>query len=81
MRRVAQLNGCRDSARPESALDVNTGVSLVQTGQWLRGLGQVAEGLAVAMPDMASFLEISKSGFGELLAMRHSAQLARTPAN
>ena len=56
-------------------------VSLAQTGQWLRRLGQVAAGLAATRPDMASFLEISKSGFGELCAVRHSAQLARTPAN
>lgn len=56
-------------------------VSLAQTGQWLRRLGQVAGGLAAARPDMASFLEISQSGFGELRAVRHSAQLARTPAH
>lgn len=56
-------------------------VSLAQTGQWLRRLGQVAGGLAAASPDMASFLAVSKSGFGELCAVRHSAQLARTPAH
>ena len=56
-------------------------VSLAQTGQWLRRLGQVAGGLAAARPDMASFLEVSQSGFGELRAVRHSAQLARTPAH
>ncbi|MDO8264072.1 MAG: CoA transferase [Gallionella sp.] len=56
-------------------------VSLAQTGQWLRRLGQVAGGLAATRPDMASFLEISQSGFGELCAVRHSAQLARTPAH
>lgn len=56
-------------------------VSLAQTGQWLRRLGQVAGGLATASPDMVSFLEISQSGFGELCAVRHSAQLARTPAH
>jgi crotonobetainyl-CoA:carnitine CoA-transferase CaiB-like acyl-CoA transferase len=56
-------------------------VSLAQTGQWLRRLGQMAGGLAAARPDMAPYLEISRSGFGELCAVRHSAQLARTPAH
>lgn len=55
-------------------------VSLAQTGQWLRRLGRVSGGLAAARPDMAPYLEISRSGFGELCAVRHSAQLARTPA-
>jgi len=56
-------------------------VSLAQTGQWLRRLGQVTGGLAALRPDMAPHLEISQSGFGELCAVRHSAQLARTPAH
>ncbi|VTU26256.1 CoA transferase [Variovorax sp. PBL-E5] len=55
-------------------------VSLAQTGHWLRGLGRVPHGLAVARPDFAPWLETSTSGFGELRAMRHSAQLSRTPA-
>lgn len=55
-------------------------VSLAQTGQWLRRLGRATGGLAAARPDMAPYLEISRSGFGELCAVRHSAQLARTPA-
>ncbi len=55
-------------------------VSLAQTGQWLRRLGRVTGGLAAARPDMTAYLEISRSGFGELCAVRHSAQLARTPA-
>ena len=56
-------------------------VSLAQTGQWLRRLGRVADGLATVRPGMAPYLEISQSGFGELCAVRHSAQLARTPAH
>jgi len=55
-------------------------VSLAQTGHWLRGLGRVPGGLAAAKPDAAPFMERSASGFGALAAIRHAAQLARTPA-
>ena len=55
-------------------------VSLAQTGQWLRGLGRIEGGSAVAKPPLEPFLETSHSGFGELRAVRHSAQLSRTPA-
>jgi crotonobetainyl-CoA:carnitine CoA-transferase CaiB-like acyl-CoA transferase len=55
-------------------------VSLAQTGHWLRGLGRVAGGLSSAMPDKAPYLESCDSGFGRLVAVRHCAQLARTPA-
>ena len=55
-------------------------ISLAQTGHWLRGLGRVAGGLAAPKPDVTPYLETSASGFGQLVAMRHSAQLARTPA-
>lgn len=55
-------------------------VSLAQTGQWLRGLGRVVDGFAIKPPDRAPYLEKSSSGFGELLALRHSAELERTPA-
>jgi hypothetical protein len=55
-------------------------VSLAQTGQWLRGLGRVADGLKIAVPDRKPFLESSASGFGELCGLRHSAQLSRTAA-
>lgn len=54
--------------------------SLAQTGHWIRGLGRVPGGLALAWPDRQPYLETSKSGFGELVAVRHSAQLSRTPA-
>jgi crotonobetainyl-CoA:carnitine CoA-transferase CaiB-like acyl-CoA transferase len=54
-------------------------VSLAQTGQWLRGLGRVADGFAVARPEIEPWLEIAPSGFGELRGIRLSAQLARTP--
>ncbi|CAN5832433.1 CoA transferase [soil metagenome] len=55
-------------------------VSLAQTAQWLRSLGRVAGGLAAPRPELAPFLETSESGFGLLRAVRHSAQLSRTPA-
>jgi crotonobetainyl-CoA:carnitine CoA-transferase CaiB-like acyl-CoA transferase len=56
-------------------------VSLAQTGQWLRTLGRVDDGLAAVVPDKAQWLESSDSGFGKLLAVRHSARLSRTPAS
>lgn len=55
-------------------------VSLAQTGHWLRSLGRVPGGLQVRAPDRTPYLEQSASGFGALCAVRHSAQLARTPA-
>jgi hypothetical protein len=55
-------------------------VSLAQTGHWLRGLGRVNNGVAAAMPHKAPYLQSCDSGFGRLVAVRHSAQLARTPA-
>ncbi|MEO8752218.1 MAG: CoA transferase [Casimicrobiaceae bacterium] len=55
-------------------------VSLAQTGRWIRSLGRVPDGLAIPWPDRAPYLETSASGFGELVTVRHSAQLARTPA-
>jgi crotonobetainyl-CoA:carnitine CoA-transferase CaiB-like acyl-CoA transferase len=55
-------------------------VSLAQTGRWIRSLGRVPDGFAMPRPDRAPYLETSASGFGELVTVRHSAQLARTPA-
>jgi crotonobetainyl-CoA:carnitine CoA-transferase CaiB-like acyl-CoA transferase len=55
-------------------------VSLAQTGQWIRSLGRVPGGLDAHWPDRRPYLETSRSGFGELVALRHSAQLSRTPA-
>ncbi len=55
-------------------------VSLAQTAHWLRSLGRVPGGLLTGKPDLTPFLESSASGFGELLAVRPSAQLERTPA-
>ncbi|MBS0340765.1 MAG: CoA transferase, partial [Proteobacteria bacterium] len=57
-------------------------VSLAQTGHWLRGLGRVQMNpqQQAARPDIEPFLVTTPSGFGELRALRHSAQLSRTPA-
>lgn len=55
-------------------------VSLAQTAHWLRGLGRVPAGFAVTPPQRQACLQTYASGFGELVAVRHSAQLARTPA-
>lgn len=55
-------------------------VSLAQTGQWLRQLGRVPNGFSVTAPSLEPFLETTASGFGTLRAVRHSAQLSRTPA-
>lgn len=55
-------------------------VSLAQTAHWLRSLGRVASGFAVTAPERQPYLESSASGFGTLTALRHSAQLSRTPA-
>jgi crotonobetainyl-CoA:carnitine CoA-transferase CaiB-like acyl-CoA transferase len=59
-------------------------ISLARTGQWIRGLGRVLDGLAHPDPtsaDMADLLEDFPSGFGRLTAVRHAAQLAETPAH
>ena len=54
-------------------------LSLAQTGHWIRNLGRVKNGFAITRPDRAPYLETASSGFGELVALRHSAQLERTP--
>ena len=55
-------------------------LSLAQTAHWLRRLGRVENGLAATPPSRKPFLETSACGFGELSAIRPSAQLERTPA-
>ena len=54
-------------------------LSLAQTAHWLRNLDRVANGFAIALPDRTTFLETAASGFGELVALRHSAIFERTP--
>ena len=59
-------------------------VSLAQTGLWLRNLGRVDGGLDCADPgidDVRDRLEETASGFGQLTAVRHAAELSSTPAH
>lgn len=55
-------------------------LSLAQTAHWLRGLGTFENGFTAQTPTRDNFVEASTSGYGALLAVRHSAQLSRTPA-
>jgi hypothetical protein len=55
-------------------------LSLARTGLWLRSLGRLADGFAAAPPEFSAQMEASESGFGHLLALRHAARFARTPA-
>ncbi|MFB9156338.1 CoA transferase [Chromobacterium violaceum] len=58
-------------------------VSLAQTGHWLRGLGRVAGAMDRSLPTLDNvrpWLEERDSGFGRLLAVRHAARMALTPA-
>jgi crotonobetainyl-CoA:carnitine CoA-transferase CaiB-like acyl-CoA transferase len=57
-------------------------VSLAQTGHWIRGLGRVADGLAVPDPGFDAVrdrLEEIASGFGRLTTVRHAAAMSETP--
>ncbi len=51
-------------------------LSLAQTGQWLRGLGRVANAFSLEKPSPAPFLATYSTGFGALRAYRHSAVLS-----
>ena len=58
-------------------------VSLAQTGRWIWNLGRVADGLKtedLKGEAIKPFVEQMQSGFGPLQAIRHTAQLTRTPA-
>ena len=54
-------------------------LNLARTGQWLRSLGRVSNGLAAKMPDRAPYLETAASGYGKLVVVKHSAHLSATP--
>ena len=59
-------------------------VSLAQTGNWLRSLGRVANGFDrpdLQFGDVVDRLEETRSGFGRLNAVRHSAHMSVTPAH
>ena len=58
-------------------------VSLAQTGKWIWDLGRLADGLQaddLQGEPIKPFLEQMPSGFGTLHAIRHAAQMSRTPA-
>ncbi len=58
-------------------------VSLAQTGRWIWNLGRVADGLStedLKGEAVKPFVEQMPSGFGPLQAIRHAAQMSRTPA-
>jgi CoA-transferase family III len=50
-------------------------VSLARTGCWLRTLGRIENGLSAKPNAIDAMLESSDSGFGRLVAMRHSAKI------
>ncbi len=57
-------------------------VSLARTGQWLRDLGRLQDGLACPEPaseHIHPFLTVSDSGFGKLTHVTHAAHLSVTP--
>jgi crotonobetainyl-CoA:carnitine CoA-transferase CaiB-like acyl-CoA transferase len=59
-------------------------VSLARTGRWLWELGRVADGFAredLKSEAITPFVEEAASGFGPLQAVRHAAQMSRTPAS
>ncbi len=55
-------------------------VSLARTGRWLRELGRVADGFDAPAADFHDVMETSRSGWGELRAVRHAAVFSDTPA-
>ena len=57
--------------------------SLAQVGEWVKSLGRVQGGHACPDPsldDIKDLLETTPSGYGEMRAVRHAAQLSATPA-
>lgn len=59
----------------------HVGLSLAQTGRWLRSLGHI-DGMGAHDPargEVLDCLEESPSGFGRLSAVRHPATMSETP--
>ena len=57
-------------------------ISLARTGRGLQGLGQIENGFDCQDPaqeDLLDLMEASNSGYGEMTAVRHSAQMSDTP--
>ncbi len=59
---------------------IHAKLSLARTGEWVRSLGRVPNGLTATKPSYAPFLYTEPSGFGALTACTHSAIFSRTPA-
>ena len=55
-------------------------VSLARTGLWLRELGRVADGFKAPAADFSGIMETSRSGWGELSAIRPAAEFSHTSA-
>lgn len=58
-------------------------VSLARTGAWIRGLGRIADGFTVpdqTADEIPDLFETTPSGFGDMTAIRHAAQMSETPA-
>ena len=58
-------------------------ISLAQTGRWIWNFGRIADGLKtedLRADAVKPFVEQMSSGFGPMQAIRHAAQLSRTPA-
>ncbi|MGA8899246.1 CoA transferase [Bradyrhizobium sp.] len=58
-------------------------VSLAQTGRWIWNLGRLADGLKtedLKGEAIKPFAGETQSGFGRLRAIRHAAELSKTPA-
>jgi len=59
-------------------------VSLARTGHWIRSLGRIENGFSVpdqTADDIPDLFETTPSGFGEMTAIRHAAQMSETPAH
>jgi crotonobetainyl-CoA:carnitine CoA-transferase CaiB-like acyl-CoA transferase len=55
-------------------------ISLARTAQWLRAMGQIANGFTGSAANPNHMAQEYPSGFGQLKAMPHAAQFSRTPA-
>jgi len=58
-------------------------VSLAATGRWIWTFGRLENGFSCALPsreDVADLLEESRSPFGLMCGVRHTARLSATPA-
>jgi hypothetical protein len=54
-------------------------VSLAGTGQWLRSLGRIPNGIDAPKPSFQHLTQNYDSGFGALVALRHAAKFSVTP--